>query len=80
MKLLDLQKSNSQIVARLETLEGRLLALENDIKEIYMQMSAEKFGVKLTKEQAELSVEQKVLEAYKNALLIAKEANVKLPI
>ena len=80
IKLLDLQISNSQIVARLGMIDGRLLVLENDIKEIYKQMADEKFGVKLTKKQAKLNVEQKVLEAYKNVLLIAKDANVKLPL
>ena len=75
----DLQVSSIKTVDKLDDIEGRLLALEEDIKEIYMMLDKHVLGKKLTSIHGK-NLEQQVIEAYQNILQIAKEANIKLPM
>ena len=74
----DLQVSNVRIATKLDDIEGRLLALEEDIKEMYLILDRYVLGKKLSGRDKR-SLEVKLTEAYQNILQIAKEANVKLP-
>lgn len=78
VQIRDLQVSNATIIARLDSLEGRLLALENDIKDIYFILKGKSLDVSSAK-KTNKTLEQQVVEAYRNIVLIAKEAHITLP-
>lgn len=70
---------STRIDPRFDMLEGRIKALDNDIKDIYKMISTLQ---KLTRQAAHFEkydLEQKVLKTYKNILAIAKEAGIILP-
>ena len=70
---------SSQILPRLESIEDRLTALDNDVKEIYSMISKLQ---RLTRQAAHFEkydLEQKVISAYKDLLAIANEAGIRLP-
>jgi phage shock protein A len=64
---------------RFDSLDGRLEALDNDIKDIYKMISELQ---KLTRSVAHFEkydLEQKILKTYESVVAIAKEAGVTLP-
>lgn len=70
---------SSEVTPHLENIEGKLVALENDIKDIY-EMTTDL--QKLTRQVARFEkydLEQKVITAYKDILAIAQQQNIKLP-
>ncbi len=69
----------TRIDPRFDKLEGRVQALDNDVKDIYEMISELQ---KLTRQVAHFEkydLEQKILKSYKNILALATEAGVKLP-
>jgi hypothetical protein len=70
---------STRIDPRFDSLDGRLEALDNDVKDIYAMVSELK---KLTRQVAHFEkydLEQKILKTYEDVVAIAKEANVNLP-
>ena len=66
------------ITNRLDDIDGRLMAVENDIHDIYL-MLASKQDKKPIKKLKGKNLEQYVLETYNNLVAIAKEQGIKLP-
>ena len=69
----------TRIDPRFNSLDGRIEALDNDIKEIYAMISELQ---KLTRQVAHFEkydLEQKILSSYKNIISIAKVAGISLP-
>ena len=60
-------------------LEGRLEALENDIKEIYAMISDLQKNSWSDKDFGKLSVENKILQLHSQLKIAAKQAGVILP-
>lgn len=75
----DLQVSTIRVVNKLDDIEGRLLALENDIKDIYKMLATQQTTISSTSKFKSKPLEGQVLEAYKSILQIAKDAGIKLP-
>lgn len=63
----------------LKPLEGKLEALENDVKEIYSILKRMEHGVITDKKFAELSLESRLLKLNTELLTAAKQAGIKLP-
>lgn len=59
-------------------LEGRVEAMEADIKELYAMVAAQE-PVYADKKSPNLSVEQKMLRMYEEIMLLAQETGVTLP-
>lgn len=71
--ILDLQTSVHKINTRLDSIEGRLAALENDIKEIYATIFKKPPVITRTTDK------EKLLELYEVVLEMAKKLDVRLP-
>ena len=70
---------SSRIESRFDKLDGDILALENDIKDICQMITELQ---KLSRNVARFEkqdLEQKILSSYKEILAIAKKAGVDLP-
>lgn len=70
---------SARIEPRFDSLDGRIEALDNDVKDIYKMISELQ---KLTRQAAHFEkydLEQKVLKTYRSIIAIAKEAGVTLP-
>jgi len=68
-----------EVKSSLSGLDGRVEALEADVKEPYAMMAAMQKQTVLGKRSAKLSFERKVLQTYEDVLLLAKEAGITLP-
>ena len=68
-----------EVKSTLHSLDGRVESLEADIKELYRMHKKAGSLPPHSKAFAKLSLEQKVLRAYEEVLLLAKEAGVTLP-
>ena len=70
---------STRIDPRLDKIEGRIEALENDVKDMYKMLSELQ---KLTRPIAHFEkydLEKKILTTYENIIAIAKKAGVTLP-
>jgi len=66
---------------RLGNIEGRLDALEDDIKELYLMVSnVQKNSLAGTKKFADLSAEQKLLAMHQEICKLATDMGVQLPV
>lgn len=74
-----LKSDMREVKDSLSRLEGRLDALEADVKELYKMIAAAGRQGSGDKKLARLSIEQKVLKMYEDFQLLAKEAGVTLP-
>lgn len=73
----NLQYSVDTLTSKVDDIDGRLMAVENDIKDIYIMLTGDnRFKVNSFSKKP---LEVQVLEAYKSILAIAKEAHIKLP-
>lgn len=74
----ELKSDMRQVKHSLHNLDGRVEALENDIKEIYLMLADLQKGSDAEKQFKKLSLEKQLLKTYKEVLLVAKEAGVDL--
>ena len=65
-----LEHSVDRLDSRIASLEQRVTTLENDVREIYLMVSVQPKGKNL---------EEKVIDAYRQVLNLANEANITLP-
>ncbi|MFZ1324240.1 MAG: hypothetical protein WAQ57_03735 [Candidatus Saccharimonadales bacterium] len=70
---------NVRIDPRFDTLEGKLKALENDVKDIYSMLSELQTSTRKLAHYEKYDLEQKIVSSYMEILTLAKEAGVKLP-
>ncbi|OGL34870.1 hypothetical protein A3F65_04120 [Candidatus Saccharibacteria bacterium RIFCSPHIGHO2_12_FULL_47_16b] len=75
----DLSEIRSIMREELKPLEGKLEAIENDVKEIYAMLKQMKSSVITDKNFAKVSVEAKLLRLNAELLEAAKQAGVTLP-
>ena len=78
-QLKNIQSSVSQLTVKADDIEGRIEALNNDIKEIYIYMDKHSKELKISTSTANKTLKKLVVDAYTNVLIIAKEAKVELP-
>lgn len=74
----ELKSDMGQVKHSLHNLDGRVEALENDIKEIYLMLADLQKGNDAEKQFKKLSLEKQLLKTYKEVLLVAKEAGIDL--
>ena len=65
--------------ARLKPLEGKLEALENDVKEIYHMLAQTQRDMGLGRNFQHLTLEQKLLRLNTELVAAAKQAGISLP-
>ncbi|HTE21958.1 MAG TPA: hypothetical protein VK674_02855 [Candidatus Limnocylindria bacterium] len=70
---------SARIDPRFDTLEGQVVALDNDIKETYHMVSELQSPTRPIAHIEKHDLEQKILASYKNIVAIAKEAGIALP-
>ena len=75
----DLSEIRSIMREELKPLEGKLEAIENDVKKIYAMLKQMKSSVITDKNFAKVSVEAKLLRLNAELLEAAKQAGVTLP-
>lgn len=76
----DLQQIRAINVEGNEKLDGKVTALQNDVKEIYYMIAKmEKETTASSKKFLKLSLEKKILKTNSNLLIIAKQAGISLP-
>lgn len=68
-----------EISKSISTLDGKLEALENDVKDMYEMISELQKLSRRVAHFEKYDLEQKILTSYKQIVAIAKEAEVKLP-
>ena len=78
-QLTKIQLSVSKLTEKADDIEGRIEALNNDIKEIYIYMDKHSKELKVSTSTANKTLKKLVVDAYTNVLIIAKEAKVELP-
>lgn len=64
---------------KLDSLDGKIAALENDVKEIYEMIADLQRGQQSTNKFLKLSLEDKILKTYNELIITAKQAGVTLP-
>lgn len=75
-KILDEHTNRLQrLEEKTDSIDGRLQAVEADIKELYHIVADQKTPGKFAK----LTAEQKVIKTYQDVLALAKELNITLP-
>lgn len=70
---------SGRIDPRFDSLEGRLEALDNDVKDIYKMISELQNLTRPVAHFEKYDLEQKVLKTYRDVVAIAKEAGITLP-
>jgi len=70
---------NSQSDEIIRPIRGELLALRDDIKEIYNMISELQGKITPDKQFQKLSLEQKLLKMNSELLAVAKQAGISLP-
>lgn len=78
-KVDSLEQEQAKTNQLLLNIEGRLEAIENDVRDIYFILNTKQDKKAPMKKLKGKNLEQYVLETYNNLLQIAKEANIKLP-
>lgn len=73
-----LKAQSTAVETSAHRIEREILALNNDIKEIYGMLSHTNAKTKEEKQFQKLALEKKILATYKNTLNIAKQAGIKL--
>jgi len=68
-----------EVKTTLNHLDGRLEALEADVKELYGMLAAMQKLSATDKQFAKLSFEQKIVRTYQDVLVLAKESGIILP-
>lgn len=69
----------AKVIPRFDALEGRLEALESDVKELYMMVSELQRGMITDESFKKRSIEEKLLTLNAELLATAEQAGVKLP-
>ena len=67
------------VKATLHSLDDRVQLLESDVKEIYYMIADLQKHNTTVKGFAKLPLEEKILKAYSDILMMAKEAGITLP-
>ena len=68
-----------EVKQTLHTMDGRMEALENDVKELYGMVADLQRAKKENQKFNKLPLEKKILQTHADLLLVAKEAGVVLP-
>lgn len=72
-----LRSDMREVKILLANLEGKVMALENDIKELYRMVSDQ---TKQDKKFSKLTLEQKFIKMHNDFQLLAKQAGITLPL
>lgn len=75
----DFQEIRTIFREEISSLDGRVAALESDVKEIYHMIARMETAQQSDKKFIKLDVEQKIKNVYKDLQTTAKQAGVTLP-
>ena len=75
----EMHKGFADVTSQLDRLEGRVAALENDIKDIYAMLSRLQHLAGSNRSFQQLSLENKLLKLNTELLATAKQAGITLP-
>lgn len=64
---------------KIDSLAGRIEALESDVREIYRMLAELQKGQQSTNKFLKLSLEEKILKTYHDVVMTAKQAGITLP-